>query len=229
MKRNKDEAYLLGQIINEDSKTKVEYQALRIALFSHIKLYEKAKLLVEKFSSIPPFVDVLKCEEEAIGALVVLFEKYEVELVKNTTTSYIKLSNSFLEACEIGVADELSMILMYNKFIPLVKEEDIKDLFYKLQALSYNELLPQYRNFLHVNTKQSSELSSFSQEKIIEKVGEFSNLANDLASGNIKPEQVNKMLGSLNLPLISGVLLGGLGAMVAKEIKDDKENDGGEK
>ncbi|MDR0761689.1 MAG: hypothetical protein LBF13_01420 [Campylobacteraceae bacterium] len=219
MKKNRDEILLFKRKVSAKSPYLKYEQALRIALFAHFQSYEKFKAANELFDNFPIFSQALQVQLNAISALGVLFEKYDLPLVKNSCKSYVKLPEDILQTCEIFIADELKMILMYEYLLDFCEDkDDIKDTFYRLQSLSCNELLPTFRAFVY---KGGDTLAN---NKLVDKFNEFSALANDISNGNIDPQKINSALSSLNLSMLSGAFLGALGAILAKEIKkDDKE------
>ncbi|MDR1285805.1 MAG: hypothetical protein LBJ88_06365 [Campylobacteraceae bacterium] len=224
MSKNKDEILLLTRKISDKSPYSRYEQALRIALFAHFQNYEKFKALNKLFDNFPIFSQALHVQLEAINALGVLFQKYDLPFVKNSCKSYVKLPDDITQICEICIADELKMILMYDEILDFCDDkDDIEDTFYRLQALSCNELLPNFRTFTCKDIKNDN---AFSQKQLLEKFNEFSTLANDISSGNVNPQKINSLLGSLNLSMLSGAVLGALGTVLTKELnKEDKEKE----
>ncbi|MDR3345967.1 MAG: hypothetical protein LBS73_02225, partial [Campylobacteraceae bacterium] len=98
-------------------------------------------------------------------------------------------------------------------------KEDIKDIFYRLQALSCNDLLSAFRTLSQKETKEGSE------KQLIERFNDFTALANDISSGNIDPQKINDLLGSLNLSMLSGAVIGGLGAVLTKEMGKKRDDE----
>jgi hypothetical protein len=110
------------------------------------------------------------------------------------------------------------MILMYDYLLDFCEDkDDIKDAFYRLQSLSCNELLPMFRALIYKDSDMPTN------NKLIDKFNEFSALANDISSGNIDPQKINSILGSLNLSMLSGAFLGALGTILTKDIKKDNK------
>jgi hypothetical protein len=219
--KNKDEILLFKRKISAKSPYQKYEQALRIALFAHFQNYEKFKAASKLFGNFPIFSEAFHIQLDAIGALGILFKTYNLPLVKNSCKSYVKLPEDIAQICEISIADELKMILMYDELLDFCDDkEDIKEVFYRLQSVSYNELLPIFKSFVYKDTKGDE---AFSQHKLIEKFNEFSGLANDISSGNIDPQKINSILSSLNLSMFSGAILGALGTALAKEMKKEKE------
>jgi hypothetical protein len=224
LSKNKDEILLLKRKISAKSPYRQHEQALRIALFAHFQNCEKFKAASALFGNFPVFSEALQAELNAINALGVLFEKYALPLVKNNCKSYLKLPKDITEVYEICIADEVKMVLMYDELLDFCEnKEDIKDIFYHLQALSCNELLPSFRTLACTNHQNGGDI--FSKNQLIEKFNEFGTLANDISSGNVDPQKINSLLGSLNLSILSGAVLGAFGTILAKEMKkeDDKE------
>lgn len=226
MKANKDELSLLHKRVDKKNTLSSNSQALRIALYTHLKSYEYIKKALNKYGVIPPFDNIFKLQEQMIGFLVIACETHKTELVVNNWNKYITLPDTFIEICEVCIANEIELINMYDNIIKHIDIEDIKDLFFRLQATSYNEILPSLRAFTVTTKSENTEVDGeFSQEKLMEKFSEISSIANQISSGKIDQQQINTLLSSLNMPLISGALLGALGLIVAKEMKNKDEED----
>ncbi|MDR0579237.1 MAG: hypothetical protein LBG21_01350 [Campylobacteraceae bacterium] len=217
--KNKDEILLFKRKVSAKSPYPKHEQALRIALFAHFQNYEKFKAANRLFDNFPIFSQALQAQLDAISILSILFEQYDLPLVKNSCKSYVKLPEDIVQICEISIADELKMILMYDELLDICEDkEEIKDAFYRLQADSHDKLLPMFKTIVY---KDGDALTN---NKLMDKFNEFGALANDISSGNIDPQKINSILGSLNLSMLSGAALGALGAILTKEIKkDDKE------
>ena len=138
-------------------------------------------------------------------------EKYQIEVPINNWYSKIEVPNTLIECCEMGVAGEINNIAMYNNLLSHTLEDDIKDVLFRLQAASFNNHLPTFRNCVlaHYNNANSTNNTSINQENIMEKLGEYQVLMDDIMSGNIDENSISKIFSKLNLTMASGAVFGG--------------------
>ena len=82
---------------------------------------------------------------------------------------------------------------------------------FRLQAASFNNHLPTFRNCVltHYNSTDSTNIGSINQENIMEKLGEYQVLIDDIMSGNIDENLISKIFSKLNLTMASGAVFGG--------------------
>jgi rubrerythrin len=120
----------------------------------------------------------------------------------------IEIPNTLIECCEMGVAGEINNIAMYNNLLQYAQEEDIKDVLFRLQAASFNNHLPTFRNSVlsHYNSGNNENIN---QENIMEKLGEYQVLLDDIMTGNIDENSISKIFSKLNLTMASGAVFGG--------------------
>ena len=197
---NIDEALLISQRVDINSPIPIISQILRIAVYDEFKAYEIYSKIIEKFGLVQPFTNIKEAEAVHYGALIRLMEKYQIEV-----------PNTLIECCEMGVADEINNIAMYNNLLSHTLEDDIKDVLFRLQAASFNNHLPTFRNCVltHYNGANSTNNTSINQKNIMEKLGEYQVLMDDIMSGNIDENSISKIFSKLNLTMASGAVFGG--------------------
>ncbi len=210
---NIDETLLINSRIDENSSIPIVSQILRIAVYDEFKAYEAYTKIIEKVGLVQPFVNIKEAEAVHYSALIQLMQKYNVEVpINNWATKDIEIPNTLIECCELGVAGEISNIAMYNNLLSYAVETDIKEVLFKLQAASYNNHLPAFRNCV-LNHYNNANQSNLTQENIMEKLGEYQVILDDIMSGNIDENSISKIFSKLNLSMVSGAVLGG--ALVA--------------
>lgn len=209
MEVNYDEELLVTQRIDPSNEQDIRSQILRIAIYDEFKAYENYTAILEKFGNISPFVQIREAEARHYSSLILLLEKYKVEVPINNWIDKIEVPNSYIEACELGVAGEIRNIAMYENLLKYVEDKDIEDALYKLQAASYNNHLPAFRNCV-VNYYNSSisQNTVFNQEDLINKLSEYQNLFDDLMSGNIDQNKIGDLFSKLNISMIGGAAFG---------------------
>lgn len=245
MQTNLDALILKSSRVDPSYDAPLLKQALRIAIYDEMKAYETYMQIIEKFGEVAPFINIVEAEKKHYNMLLALLKKYEVELPYNDYMALITLPDTLLEACELGVAAELDNIAMYDNLLMYTEEYlDVQEVFYKLQAASYNNHLPSFRRSVYAIYAQASpnetnekkepkaELSSsglgFSNvEQTVSQLEEFSKTAQQFSKGDINQEEVLKLLNNKNISFIGGALLGAVGAMVLSQVltKDDKNID----
>ncbi len=210
MEVNIDEKLLLSQRVNPNDEQAIVSQVLRIAVYDEFKAYEAYTAIIEKFGFIEPFVNIREAEARHYSVLIPLLEKYNVEVPVNDWADKIEVPNSFVEACELGVASEIKNIAMYENLISYTQEPDIKDILYRLQAASYNNHLPTFRNcVINYYSIQQNPSQGFNQEELMQKLGEYQSLFEEAMSGDIDQNRLTELFSKLNVSMISGAAFGG--------------------
>lgn len=146
MEENIDESLLIKARVDINSDIPVQTQILRIAVYDEFKAYETYTKIIEKFGYVNPFVNIKEAEARHYSMLIILLEKYGVEIPINDWADKITIPNTLIECCELGVAGEIKNIQMYDNLIANTNELDVKDVLYRLQAASFNNHLPAFRN-----------------------------------------------------------------------------------
>jgi len=227
LETNIDEALLISARVDENSQIPIISQILRIAVYDEFKAYETYTKIIEKFGLVQPFVNIKEAEAVHYAALIQLMQKYNVEVPINNWASKIEVPNTLIECCEMGVAGEINNIAMYNNLLSYANEPDVKDVLFKLQAASFNNHLPAFRNCViaHYNNGATNNIT---QENNMEKLGEYQVILDDIMSGNIDENSISKIFSKLNLSMVSGAVLGGaiialLNTYNAKQENESKE------
>ncbi|CAM3540057.1 ferritin-like domain-containing protein [Arcobacter aquimarinus] len=228
METNIDEALLMSARVDENSQIPIISQILRIAVYDEFKAYETYTKIIEKFGLVQPFVNIKEAEAVHYAALIQLMQKYNVEVPINNWASKIEVPNTLIECCEMGVAGEINNIAMYNNLLSYANEADIKDVLFKLQAASFNNHLPAFRNCVIAHYNNGATNNNVTQENIMEKLGEYQVILDDIMSGNIDENSISKIFSKLNLSMVSGAVLGGaiialLNTYNAKQENESKE------
>jgi len=207
LETNIDEALLISARVDVNSQIPITSQILRIAVYDEFKAYETYTKIIEKFGLVQPFVNIKEAEAVHYAALIKLMEKYGVEVPLNNWASKIEIPNTLIECCEMGVAAEIANIAMYNNLLEFTIENDIKDTLYRLQAASFNNHLPAFRNCV-LNYYTNGNNTNINQENIMEKLGEYQVILDDIMSGNIDENSISTIFSKLNLSMVSGAVLG---------------------
>lgn len=192
-------------------------EALQRAFDDELKAYATYSTVVEKFGAVFPFVNIVQAEQTHQNALVAIATAHEITLVRNEPES-ISLPKTVQECCELGVAAEIQNIQLYDELLLSVSEHpEVQDLFYRLQAASYNNHLPAFRkcviSYATPSRNEAMANPMAALEGMMNQWGEFSQMAQKIAKGEVSQEEITQLLNS-NFSFIAGALLGVVGASV---------------
>ncbi|MFY9079897.1 DUF2202 domain-containing protein [Aliarcobacter cryaerophilus] len=201
---------LISKRVDLNSSISVDEQILQIAIYHEFKAYETYSKIIEKFGNIKPFSNIKEAEAVHYSVLIQLAQKYNVEVPKNDWTEKIDIPNTIIECCELGVAGEIDNITMYNHLLSFATKNDIIDLLFQLQAASYNNHLPVFRNCV-INHYSNTNLSHNSED-IMEKMQEYQEIINNLMNGNINEETIStitsKLFSNITFQFLGGAASG---------------------
>lgn len=209
MNENLDEQLLISARVDINSPIPIRTQILRIAVYDEFKAYETYSKIIEKFGLVQPFVNIKEAEAIHYSALIQLMQKYNIEVPFNNWATKVEIPNTLIECCEMGVAAEINNIAMYNKLLSYATDADVRDVIFRLQAASYNNHLPAFRNCVLAHYNTSVNNGDFSQTNIMEKLGEYQVLLDDIMSGNIDESSISQIFSKLNMSMVSGAVFGG--------------------
>jgi len=232
--RNIDEDLLKGLRVDLNYNEPLLDQILRIAIYDEYHAYETYSKVLEKFGDIKPFSNVLQAEIRHYQELSLMLKKYQIPMPINDWVGKIDPPASLLEASEIAVAAEIDNIKMYDNLISHAKAyPDVLDLLYRMQASSYNNHLPSFRQEVLKHSTTTSQIDmdkiyeQYSEHNInetISKMDEFGQIASKFASGQISQDDMLKLLSNTNLSFIGGALLGAVGAGIFSQMVKDKSD-----
>jgi rubrerythrin len=130
------------------SRTKLDKRtemALLDALADERRAEAAYKAVIARFGDVRPFSNIVNAEKRHESFLLPLFEKYGVPVPENQiVVSQIEVPATPAEACRRGIDGEKSNIVMYDKFLEFVREEDIRQVFTYLRDASKNNHLPAF-------------------------------------------------------------------------------------
>tara|TARA_R110001606_G_scaffold399222_2_gene582359 strand:- start:8231 stop:8683 length:453 start_codon:yes stop_codon:yes gene_type:complete len=119
----------LIEAINDEYKARATYRAV-----------------ISKFGEIRPFINIVETEGPHIDALLPLFAKYDVAILSDDWESRIETPESILDACHLGVKDEIENADMYDRLLDLtIDYPDVQDVIKKLQRASKENHLPAFQ------------------------------------------------------------------------------------
>ncbi|PID47874.1 MAG: DUF2202 domain-containing protein [Proteobacteria bacterium] len=211
------------KVILDANSFPVLWQVLRIAIYDEYRAYEFYKAVMNAHGVSEPFSNIMQAEIRHYETLIKLAQKHEIEPPINDLEGSITPPNTLQEAYELGVAYEIENIQMYDYLISYVRDyPDIVDVFYRLQAASFNNHLPAFRS--HVSN------SGLNSQELMEKFNEVSQTAQKVIAGEVGPSELTKLLNNISFSLLGGLLAGGVGGLAINEIlnnikKEEKDEE----
>ncbi|MBL3520758.1 DUF2202 domain-containing protein [Arcobacter lanthieri] len=200
---------LTNKKVDPNSDIPVRDQILQIAVYDEFEAYETYSKIIEKFGNISPFINIKEAEAVHYSVLIQLMQKYNIEVpINDFSTTIIDIPNTIIECCELGVAEEINNISMYNNLLSFAVDSDIIDVLFKLQAASYNNHLPAFRNcvFNHYNNGTTSGIN---QDDIMQRMQEYQEILNNVMNGNIDEGLISSLFSKLNMSMVGGMVSGG--------------------
>lgn len=205
MSLNPDELILLSKKVSPMEGITNTQQAMRIALYNEYRSKAFCKRVIEIFENPTPFPEILDSTIYHIDILYSLFIKKQVPTPIDDWYEKLQVYPSIIENCEVGMSYEISKIEMYNHLIEFVQDEpELKDIFYKLQAASYNYHQPSYRMEIANNLQKEKE---YQGEDIWKEAYESFQKGRFSSTTFLKLLDKFKSEGNQDLGLVLGILL----------------------
>lgn len=113
-----------------------ETRALREALDDEYHAWATYDQVIADFGEVRPFTNIRNAEARHIGALLVLFDRYGLDVPPNTWPGRVPRFRTLEEACEGGVADEIANAEMYDRLLASTERHDILTVLSHLQEAS---------------------------------------------------------------------------------------------
>ncbi|MCK9337989.1 MAG: DUF2202 domain-containing protein [Arcobacteraceae bacterium] len=208
---NADIDILLARKVDPSYPLPTMIQALRIALYDEYHAKAVYLKVLQTFGNVLPFSNIVQAEQRHIDELLFLFVKYGIEPVVDDWANKIIIEATLVENCEIGVAAEIENVKMYDDLIPYAQQPDVLDTFYRLQAASYNNHLPAFRqcvanysqNQTFTNYTTSDPLSNLNPQNIQKMIQDFS-------SEKVNPnlQNITNIFGGMGTEFILGAAAG---------------------
>jgi hypothetical protein len=124
----------LIEAINDEYKSRAAYNAV-----------------ISKFGEIRPFINIVEAEGRHVQALLPLFTKYNVAVPEDDWNSRIDTPETILDACQLGVKDEIENAEMYDRLLDLtIDYPDVQETLKKLQRASKENHLPAFQRCVEI-------------------------------------------------------------------------------
>jgi len=122
------------------------HSALIEAINDEYKARATYRAVINKFGEIRPFINIVEAEGRHIQALLPLFAKYNIALPTDDWYSRVETPLSIIDACHLGVADEIDNAEMYDRLLDsTIDYLDVQEVLKKLQKASKENHLPAFQ------------------------------------------------------------------------------------
>ncbi|TLD83568.1 hypothetical protein LS70_005305 [Helicobacter sp. MIT 11-5569] len=164
------------------------------------------------------FVNLQNAEAAHINALTYHLQRLNAEIPNNPYLNTIVLPNTLQGVLQTALMQENENIALYNNLIANEQDAEIIDVFYRLQAASFNNHIPALQNVIMQeqakNTENVMEMLN-NGKAILEETGE---MVARLQQGNLSQDQLEGFLNKLNYSLVGGVIAGAFGVIIFNEL-----------
>lgn len=197
---NFDQTILEAKTVDENATEAVLHQILRIAAYDEYHAYETYNRVIQVFGPVRPFINIVEAEQRHIQEIAAVCQRYQVMMPVNDWIGKITVPDTFTACCQMGVEAEIENIAMYDHLLNYSEFADVTDLFYRLQAASFNNHLPAFRACAAMG-EMGEQPGNRDWYQLIEQF-----VGRDIK--NLLPEDVRKIFDSENKDILLGALLG---------------------
>ena len=120
-------------------------ETLNEALMDEYKARDTYQRIIETFGPVRPFINIVEAEQTHIELLLPLYEKHAVPLPPEPDPDRVSVPDSLQSACQLGVAEELANVAMYDRLIAAIDLPDVVEVLQRLQAASRDHHLPAFQ------------------------------------------------------------------------------------
>lgn len=142
--KNSISNYSLTNEVSDISLSSEEINALYTTLNDEYKAEAIYQKVIDKFGNVQPFVSIMSAEQKHSFSLIILFNKYNLEIPNNDWYDKVSEYNSVSEACQAGVIAEIENAALYDEMIKNINHEDIIVVFNALKNASLEKHLPAF-------------------------------------------------------------------------------------
>ena len=122
------------------------HNALLEAINDEYKARATYRAVINKFGEIRPFINIVEAEGRHVEALLPLFAKYNLAIPEDDWETRIEVPASILDACMLGVEDEIENAEMYDRLLnDTIDYPDVQAVLKRLQRASKENHLPAFQ------------------------------------------------------------------------------------
>ncbi|MBX7491417.1 hypothetical protein [Helicobacter turcicus] len=166
------------------------------------------------------FINLKNTEVAHINALTYQLQKLNVAIPNNPYLNTIVLPNSIEEVLQTALIQENANITLYNDLTANEQDAEVLDVFYRLQATSFNNHIPALHTLMQQNAREQENALNVmdmlnNSKELLNQTGE---MVAKLKDGNLTQDQLESFLGKLNYSLMGGVIAGAFGVIIFNEL-----------
>lgn len=112
--------------------------------------------VIDRFGPVRPFINIIEAEARHSAAIERQMRRLGFEVPASRRGGACVAPPTLEAACEQAVAAELLNIALFERLIPQIQDETVRQMFGNLQAASRDRHLPAFRRCLARATRQGS-------------------------------------------------------------------------
>lgn len=120
-------------------------QALEAALDDEYKAEATYQAILDVHGPVRPFVNIVEAERRHSAMVKRQYERFGMEVPENPYLGKVEAPESLLTACETGVEAEIENIALYDRLLPAIKDDGVRETLTYLQAASRDNHLPAFQ------------------------------------------------------------------------------------
>lgn len=101
--------------------------------------------VIADFGEVRPFSNIIRAEQRHIDALLLLFDRYGIEVPEDPWQGRVPHYHSLLEACRAGVEAEMENAALYDRLLAGTSHADLLSTYRNLQRASQENHLPAFQ------------------------------------------------------------------------------------
>lgn len=134
--------------------------ALAITLDDEYRARATYRAVLDKFGSVPPFINIIEAEERHIMALLALHSAYGVIPPVDRWINQVAIPDTLAACCQAGIDAEISNYALYDNFLTWVQPPDIRQVFINLRDASEFNHLPAFQHCLERAQRSNATITS---------------------------------------------------------------------
>ena len=143
--QNYDELILRTQRVDPMAPYPVVHQAVRVALYDEYAARSFYTRVIEALGERPPFVNILRSEEQHVASLLGLCERFGIPRPLDPFPQETTVEPTWLANCQRAVNGEIANVQLYAYLLTQVAEPEVRRVFQNLQAAALKNHLPAFR------------------------------------------------------------------------------------
>lgn len=132
--------------VSASGESGVEATALRQALDDEYRAEATYKAVIDAFGEVRPFINIIEAERRHADRAKAEMDRLEISYdTVNPYLGTISAPPTILAACEQGVTAEIENIALYDRILPTIEDEQVRETLGRLQWASRERHLPAFQ------------------------------------------------------------------------------------